>query len=753
MKSQVGNYPKGELTMFATVARFCITRRRWVLAAWMLLLVIGLAAVIPLFGALKNSGSATGSESARGAAIVDKATSMGPTAVVLVKGPPVNAPSTRAAVRALTAKLERVPNVTGAVNAYTSPDPQLRARDGHASLIVVSLRKSAGMMAQNMSVTTMRADAAGSVPGAQVKVGGDAGAMADNMNASEHDLTRASLISLPILLIVLLFIFRGLRAALLPITAALAAMATTFIALLGVTYVTSLAPYALDVVMLLGMGLAVDYSLLMVNRFREARASGGDVADAVVHTVATAGRTVTFSALTVATALSGLFFFADPTFTSVAISGIATILIALAAALTLIPALLAAWGPKLKAAPRQDAKDGLFGRLARTVQARPLVAALGVAGLLAVAVLPFLHANYGLGDPRTLPASSQSRQVDQTLLASFPGMQADPIQVVARIPASDPHVGAYAASLAHQPGVAAVSIEHGLRGNVSVIDVTPAGSTQGSTAQHLVGVLRDHRPAFRTYVTGSAASLADFKAEISSRAPYAAAWIALATFALLFLMTGSVLIPVKALVMNVLSLGATFGALVWVFQDGHFASLLGFTAFGAIEAWTPVIIFTFAFGLSMDYEVFLLSRIKEAHDEGNSTNDAVANGLQRSGRIITSAALAIMIVFLGFATGQTLGIKEMGLALAIAVAVDATLIRCVLVPATMTLLGDANWWAPAPLRRLYRRIGLHEAPAGPASHARPAATRPPAKAGPGASPSRELVSAEATREEDLLPIA
>jgi putative drug exporter of the RND superfamily len=753
MKSQVGNYLKGELTMFATVARFCVTRRRWVLAAWMLLLVIGLAAVIPLWGALKNSGSATGSESARGAAIMDKATSMGPTAVVLVKGPPVNAPSTRAAVSALTAKLERVPNVTGAVNAYTSPDPQLRARDGHASLIVVSLRKSADMMAQNMSVTTMRADAAGSVPGAQVKVGGDAGAMADNMNASEHDLTRASLISLPILLIVLLFIFRGLRAALLPITAALAAMAATFIALLGVTYVTSLAPYALDVVMLLGMGLAVDYSLLMVNRFREARATGGDVADAVVHTVATAGRTVTFSALTVATALSGLFFFADPTFTSVAISGIATVLIALAAALTLIPALLAAWAPKLKAAPRQDAKDGLFGQLARTVQARPLMAALGVAGLLAVAVLPFLHANYGLGDPRTLPASSQSRQVDQTLLASFPGMQADPIQVVARIPASDPHVGAYAASLAHQPGVAAVAVEHGLHGNVSVIDVIPAGSTQGSTAQHLVSALRDHRPAFRTYVTGSAASLADFKAEISSRAPYAAAWIALATFALLFLMTGSVLIPVKALVMNVLSLGATFGALVWVFQDGHFASLLGFTAFGAIEAWTPVIIFTFAFGLSMDYEVFLLSRIKEAHDEGNSTNDAVANGLQRSGRIITSAALAIMIVFLGFATGQTLGIKEMGLALAIAVAVDATLIRCVLVPATMTLLGDANWWAPAPLRRLHRRIGLHEAPAAPASRPRPAATRPPAKAGPGPSPSRELVSAEARREEDLLPIA
>jgi putative drug exporter of the RND superfamily len=722
MKSQVGNDTKGDLTMFATIARFCVNRRRWVLAAWMLLLVIGLAAALPLFKHLKAANGAPGSESSRGAAIVDKATGMGPTAVVLVNGPPVNAPGTRAAVQALTAKLERVPNVTGAVNAYTSPDPQLRARDGHASLIVVSLTKGADMMTQNMTVGTMRADAVGAVPGAQVKVGGDAGAMADSMTAPENDLVHASLLAFPILLAALFFIFRGLRAALVPIIASLAAMATTFIALLGVTQVTSLAPYAMDVVMLLGLGLAVDYSLLMVNRFREARATGASVADAVEHTGATAGRTVTFSALTVATALSGLFFFGDPTFTSVAIAGITTVLIAMAAALTLIPALLAAWGRKLGAKARQDASDGWFGRLARTVQARPALAAVAVAGLLAAAALPYLHAHYGLGDPRTLPASSQARQVDQTLLTRFPeGMQADPIQVVARVPASDPAIRAYAASLAHQPGVAAVSVEHGLHGNVSVIDVTPTGSTQGSAAERLVGVLRDHRPHFTTYVTGSAASLADFKAEIASRIPYAVAWIALATFALLFLMTGSVLIPVKALAMNVLSLGATFGALVWVFQDGHLASLLGFTAFGAIEAWAPVIIFTFAFGLSMDYEVFLLSRIKEAHDEGNTTNDAVANGLQRSGRIITSAALLILIVFLGFASGQTLGIKEMGLALAIAVAVDATLIRCILVPATMTLLGPANWWAPAPLRRLHQRIGLHEAPALPA---RPRASGP-----------------------------
>jgi len=489
-----------------------------------------------------------------------------------------------------------------------------------------------------------------------------------------------------------------------------------------------LSQLALEVVLLFGVALATDYGLLMVSRFREARADGLDITAAVEHTGATAGRTVTFSALTVATALSGLFAFGDPTFTSVAMSGIATILVALTAALTLIPALLATWGARLKAARRQRAEDGFFGRLARRVERRPWLAATGVTAVLLAAALPFLHVNYGNGDPRTLPQGSESRQVALTLAADFPGMQADPVQVVARIPPGAPAIAAYATTLHRQPGIAAVSIEHGLHGNVAAIDVTPAGTAQGATAQHLVTALRAHRPQFQTWVTGSAASLLDFKSQIAHRLPYALAWIALATFVLLFLMTGSVLIPIKALVMNTLSLGAVFGALVWVFQEGHLSHLLGFQAFGAIEAWVPVVVFVFAFGLSMDYEVFLLSRIKEAHDEGADTNHAVAEGLQRSGRIITSAALLVMIVFLGFAAGHSLAVKEFGLALAIAVAIDATLVRCILVPATMTLLGQANWWAPAPLRRLHQRLGLYKAPARPAGLARSPAADAPATA-------------------------
>jgi putative drug exporter of the RND superfamily len=700
--------------MFATVARFCVRYRRWVLLAWMLLFIAGIAIGSQVFSHLKDSNGSSGAESVQGSDIMAKASDMGPTAVVLVKGPPVGAASTRAAVQALTSRLERLPLVTGAVNAYTSTDPRLRATDGRASLIVVSVRKDAGMKPQMMAVDAMRSAALGAVPGARVQVGGGLGVSRDNMVGSQNDLFRGEAIAFPILLVALFFIFGGLRAALLPIFAALATSAGALILLMAMTHVTDVASYATDVIILFGLALAVDYSLLMVSRFREARADGADITGAVEHTAATAGRTVTFSALTVAASLAGLFAFGDPTFTSVAVGGIATVAVALAAALTLIPALLAAWGPKLEPARRLSVEDGFFGRLARRVQRQPWLAAAGVIALLLAAALPFLHANYGLSDPRTLPASSQSRQVAATLAAGFPGLRADPVQVVAAIPANDPRIPAYAATLAHQPGVAAVSIEHGLRGNVAAIDVTPAGSAQSATAQHLVAALRAHRPAFRTWVTGSAAFLIDFKAQITHRLPYALALIALATFVLLFLMTGSVLIPVKALIMNTLSLGAVFGALVWVFQDGHLSHLLGFHAFGAIEMWAPVIVFVFAFGLSMDYEVFLLSRIKECYDESGDTNTAVASGLQRSGRIITSAAFLVMIVFLGFAAGQTLGIKEFGLALAIAVAVDATLVRCILVPATMTLLGRANWWAPAPLRRLHNRLGLHEAPAHPA---------------------------------------
>jgi RND superfamily putative drug exporter len=244
-----------------------------------------------------------------------------------------------------------------------------------------------------------------------------------------------------------------------------------------------------------------------------------------------------------------------------------------------------------------------------------------------------------------------------------------------------------------------------------VVDLVPAGTSQGARATSVVEQIRSHPPAFDTQVGGPAAELIDVKDKLSARLPLAVAMVVLATLVLLFMMTGSLVVPLKAVVMNILSLGASFGAMVWIFQEGHLSGILGFDSVGALDLWMPVLILIFAFGLSMDYEVFLLSRIKEVHDQTGDNDLAVAVGLQRSGRIITSAAALIVVVFAGFATGEVLAVKQLGVGLAIAVIVDATLVRTLLVPSTMKLLGERNWWAPAPLHRFYERYGLHEAPA------------------------------------------
>ena len=701
--------------MYTAIGSWVYRRRRLVLLGWLVLFAVGIVVGSAVFGNLKDSNGSSSSPSVQGFEILDNASGRGPSVVAVVSGRPVDDPGTRAAVQAASRRLSALPAVVSVANAYTTPDPALRAADGTASLMVVTLRASDDPMTGHTQVDKIRSALHGAVPGATVKVGGELAVSRDQMAATQSDLVKGELIALPILLLALLVVFRGWRSALMPVMSALVTVAGALLILLAVTKVIDVGGYAIDVVALFGIALAVDYSLLIVSRFREERRADpdADLAAAVTRTVETAGRTISFSAMIVIASLAGLFVFDDPTFTSLAIGGIATVLVALAAGLSLVPALLGTWGRKITpAAPSTD--DGFFGRLARRVQRHPIVIAVAAAGILLAAAVPFLGAVYGNGDPRTLPASFESRAANDLLAAHFPGTQADPIKIVARVASSDPRVAAYAEQVKQLPGVASVDIEQGLSGAVSAIDVTPTGTSQDDTARRLVGDLRADPPQYRAYVTGAAAFLVDFEAQITDRLPYALLLIGLATLILLFLMTGSVLVPIKALIMNLLSLGATFGALVWIFQDGHLSGLLGFTAFGAIEVWVPVIVFVFAFGLSMDYEVFLLSRIKECHDEGCDSDTAVANGLQRSGRIITSAAALVMIVFLGFAAGDSLGIKEMGLALAIAVAVDATVVRCLLVPATMTLLGDANWWAPAPLRRLYSRFGLREAPDGTA---------------------------------------
>jgi RND superfamily putative drug exporter len=691
-----------------------------VLAGWLLVLLAGAVASGPVFDQLAGGGASERFESIRGGDILRENAQYGSRLIGLVDDVKIADPAARATIVAATRDIARIPDVARAVDPYTGARFGLLATDGRAGLVVVDLVRERCNETAVEDVTARLAALSGQIDGgATVTMGGPLLLNEQVNDQIRRDTERAEAISLPVTLVVMIVIFVGFLAAGLPLLAALASIAGALVCLLGFGTFLTLDPNSVPVTTLLALGLSIDYSLLIVNRFREERAAGLAVPAAIERTAATAGRTITFSALTVAVCLSTLFVFDDPTFRAFGAAGTAVTLVALLSGLTLVPALLAVVGRRVRTSGAVAPARGFFSRLAGAVQCQPWPVALGVAALLLLAGLPLLSVRLQNGQANLLPESLASARVERNIAVRFPGGGTEPVTVLAD--AAPAELDGYLARLS---GVLPASdlVDVGRAEPVgdqtpgdgvrhSRADIVPAGTTQGDTAQRLVQALREHRPAgFRTWVTGEAAVLVDFKTMVVHTLPRAFGLIAAAALVLLFLMTGSVLVPVKALVMNTVSLGATFGALVWVFQQGHLQDTLGFTSPGAIETWVPVLVFVFAFGLSMDYEVFLLSRVKELYDAGHRNDEAVRLGLQRSGRIITSAALLIVIVFLGFATGQMLGIKELGFALTTAIVVDVTLVRCLLVPATMTLLGDLNWWAPGPLRRLHARIGLREAP-------------------------------------------
>ncbi|HET9290482.1 MAG TPA: MMPL family transporter, partial [Actinomycetes bacterium] len=447
---------------------------------------------------------------------------------------------------------------------------------------------------------------------------------------------------MPVVLVLLLVVFGGIVAAGLPMLVALVGVAGTLLALFGISAVTDVSVYSVNVVTMLGLGLAVDYALLLVSRFREERASR-DLPAAVEEAVATAGRTVVFSGLTVAASLAGLLVFDDPFLRSMAYGGGAVVLIDLLAAVTLLPALLGMWGARVR--PRTGAGaegSGLFAAISRLVQRRAALIVVLVAVPLAVAATPFLRAHYQQPDASFLPPGAESRELRETLEARFgPAVWVEPVVMVADAgtdPAGLARVAGFAERVAALDGVRSVNEPQPLADGVAVVEVLPEGGGTDAAAARLVDRIRSLPAPFPVQVTGDAASLADYQATVADRLPLAAALVVLATFVLLFLFTGSVVIPVKAIVMNVLSLGASFGALVWVFQDGHLAGLLGAEGAGAIDPTVPVLTFAITFGLSMDYEVFLLSRIKEEYDRTGDNARAVADGLAKSARVITAGA-------------------------------------------------------------------------------------------------------------------
>ena len=696
--------------MFRALGAFTY-RRRWpIVAAWGVILALGVLSMGAVGGRL--SAEFNGSdrlESARVFTQIQEQAATGGDFILVIDDVDPNTVD-----RSIIDELDRIARIDGIVSVvdpWRADIEALRSGDGNAAVVVVSYANGLEpvdieRLAEEVSELA-HGLAANGLTG-QVQVGGETIVLQEFETQAERDLARGEAIALPIALVALIIIFGGFRAASLPLAVAGAAFLSAMIALLAATYVLDdVSIFAINVISLLGLGLGIDYGLLLVSRFREERGRGHSMADAIETTVATAGVTVVFSALTVAVAISGMFVFGEPTMTSFGIGGLAAVLLSMIAGLTLLPALLSIIGARIKPATVAGS-DGAFFRLSNVVQRFALPIVIVVGSGLALLALPFADVRLENGDARSLPRSSEARAAALTLSERFPARGAEPIVIIAQTEVDDSRVQPYLDSLTNLDDVVGVSIRDGFGTSPVVIDVVPAGPSQGDQAQGLVETIREGSEPFATEVGGLAAQTLDTKNLIAQRAPYAAAVVIVATFVLLFLMTGSVAIPIKAVLLNIVSLGASFGALVWVFQDGNLSGVLGFDAVGSVDMWMPVLIFLFAFGLSMDYEVFLLSRIKEIYDQTGDNNLSVSIGLQRTGRIITSAALLIVVVFGGFATGEVLTIKQLGIGMALAVVVDATIVRSLLVPATMSLLGDKNWWAPAPLRRLHNRFGLAE---------------------------------------------
>ena len=718
-------------------------RRRLVLLAAVLFVMLAGVWGTSIFARVQTAGgfNAPGSESQQEASLATSA--FGRDAgdvVVLYSSKTLNAasPAFRSAVIATMAALPHS-RAESYATYWSTGSRQFVSASGHETYAVIELAGASDTTRQ-ASYDAIKTQLAAT--GLQDQVGGVVPTNELINNQSTANIGRAESLSLPVLLILLLVIFGSLAAASLPLAIGAIGILGSFTALRLLTIVTGVSVFSLNITTILGLGLGIDYGLFLVTRFREELHKQDTVQDAVARTVATAGRTVLVSGVTVAVVLASLMLFPETILRSIGYGGVATVIIDMIAALTVLPALLAVLGPRVNALrirrsvqrpPAAEASGGWY-RLAHSVMRRPVLYAVPIVVLLLALGTPFLHVVWGGVDATVLPSSAAPRVVTNSLSRDFAGNPTAPIEAIIQFPgaitgspARTAGVASYASRLGRIPGVSGARVT-GTRGDIARIDLSYLPAPYTPQARAIVGQVRDvAAPAgARTYVGGQTAALADELSSIGHTLPWMALMVVLATFVLLFLAFGSVVLPVQAIVMNILSLSAMYGVMTWIFQDGRLSGLLGFTPDGTISPISPVLIFAIMFGLSMDYEVFLISRIRERYDVTGDNTSAIASGLQRTGGVITSAALLLIIVVGSFSTSSVTIIKLIGVAMIVALILDATLVRVLLVPATMRLLGPASWWAPRPLRQFYARYGIHE-DNGPATGAPPRPVPEPAK--------------------------
>lgn len=705
-----------------------VTRRPgWVVTVGLLITLLAGLVGAGTIGALSlNRFEAPGSESLRARDILARQFHTGPPNVALlvtaVRGT-VDGAEVAAAGTALTRELAAVPGVGDAWSYWDRGGPaSLRSEDGRQALVLAWVPGDANHVRREVLPDLVsrfsRTDTVVSV-----RVGGSDEVFRNVMEQARRDFVRAELVVVPLVLLLLWWVYRRLTAALVTLGVGVFAVLGSLAVLRGVVAVTDVSTFASNVVLVLGIGLGVDYGLFVIFRFREELRRGRPVPDAVHQTLRHAGRTVVFSGVTVAAGLAVLFAFPFPFLNSFAYAGIAVVLTAVVGATVLLPAALALLGHRVaRPGSVPPASETLWYATTARVMRRPLLFGGAALAILLLLGSPFLAVRFGLPDDRVLPSSAPVRQMYDEIRAGFSAEESDAIQIVA--PDGDAtRVAPYAAALSRIAGVVRVDSAAGsyvagrpvpaptgldLGGNGTWLSVVPSAQRLADDPIGLVEEVRAVPAPFDVLVGGYPAELADYRAGVTARLPLVAGLIVLVTLVVLFLMTGSVVAPLKASVLNMLSLTVMFGVLVFVFQQGNLAGLLGFTPTGTIEPSIPILMFCVAYGLSMDYEVFLLARIKEEYDRTGDPTGSVPRGIARSAPLVTAAAVILAASFATYATGRVVFLQQLGIGTALAIVVDATLIRGVLVPAFMRLAGHANWWAPGPLRRLHRRIGLAE---------------------------------------------
>lgn len=715
--------------MFSTWGHLSYRLRWWVLGCSAVFAIAAGSWGAGLFGAVGSNGFGDpASQSARAGALVVSQFPMAATDVVLIYRSPmtVDDPGYRDGVQAAIRGLpERY--VRHASDYWTTGSSRLVSRDRHSTLVLLGLvgadEASRAQAYANIAERLGRPPA-----GFQVQRGGTAAVFHDINRRVESDVKRAEAVSFPALLVLLFFVIGGLVAASLPLVVGALAILGAFAVLHFLTLFTEISVFTINIVTMLGLGLAIDYALLMVTRFRAELGRTGSVPAAVQATVTTAGRTIAFSGITVGLSLAALLVFPQVYFRSMAMGGIAAAGIAVLASLTVLPALLSVLGtrvgsrrllvPARKHVPRHRMPvPGAFYRLARAVMRRPYRYSLSTLGALLILAAPIGHATFGDIDVTTLPRGTESRVVAEQLPQQFPDGGADPIDAVVSFPAGTTTAGAvtslhpYLNRLRALPEVGSVALTAN-DGATALVSVYPVADRHRAPGRAVVARVRSEPPPSQgtVLVGGSAAELSDLLAALRSGLPWLILAVSCVTLLMLFLAFGSVVLAVKAIVLSVLSLGASAGAIVWIFGDGHLAGVLDFTANGSVEPTQLVLLLVVAFALSTDYEMFVLSRIREEWDATGDNEQAVAAGVQSSAPVVTSAALLLVVVIGAFSASGISFLKMIGVGMVIAIVLDATVIRILLVPATMRLLGRGNWWAPRPWAQWWQRNRPHGAP-------------------------------------------